>query len=180
VKKIIPLLLIFLILPLSIKKVPKIGIGISGKIEVENRIEIIKNPLEYDNITTEQLLNYFQIHKEMRKISEYIVEGCKKYNVSVILITAIIVQESSWGESDLARYKQNYFGLGAVDWNPNSAINFLNMDLKDAIIDSIRIIKEDYLYLNDIQKIGKKYCPTDSWSEKIIKIMNNLNEEVNK
>jgi len=131
---------------------------------------------EYE-ATTDKLLQYFKIHTEMRKIVPYIVKGCKQENVPILLITAIAIQESGWGTSDLARNKKNYFGISAYDWGPyKNASDFSKYTLEEAVIKSIQMIKKDYLTHGwTIDEIGAKYCPTDpKWSEHITDIMNDL------
>lgn len=131
---------------------------------------------EYE-ATTDKLLQYFKIHTEMRKIVPYIVKGCKQENVPILLITAIAIQESGWGTSDLARNKKNYFGISAYDWGPyENASDFSKYTLEEAVIKSIQMIKKDYLTHGwTIDEIGAKYCPTDpKWSEHITSIMNDL------
>ena len=131
---------------------------------------------EYE-ATTDKLLQYFKIHTEMRKIVPYIVKGCKQENIPILLITAIAIQESGWGTSDLAGNKKNYFGISAYDWDPyENASDFSKYTLEEAVIKSIQMIKKDYLTHGwTIDEIGAKYCPTDpKWSEHITSIMNDL------
>jgi len=143
---------------------------LSDKIATESRMS------KYE-VTTDKLLQYFKIHTEMRKIIPYIVKGCKQENVSVPLLTAIAIQESGWGTSDLARNKKNYFGIRAYDWGPyKNGSDFSEYTLEEAIIRSIQIVKKDYLTHGwTIDEIGKKYCPTNpKWSKHITSIMNDL------
>ena len=131
---------------------------------------------EYE-ATTDKLLQYFKIHTEMRKIVPYIVKGCKQENIPILLITAIAIQESGWGTSDLARNKKSYFGISAYDWGPyENGSDFSKYTLEEAVIKSIQMIKKDYLTHGwTIDEIGAKYCPTDpKWSEHITSIMNDL------
>ncbi len=135
---------------------------------------------EYE-ATTDKLLQYFKIHTEMRKIVPYIVKGCKQENIPILLITAIAIQESGWGTSDLARNKKNYFGISAYDWGPyKNGSDFSEYTLEEAIIRSIQIIKKDYFTHGwTIDEIGKKYCPTDpKWSKYITDIINDLQNNI--
>jgi beta-N-acetylglucosaminidase len=107
----------------------------------------------------------------MRKIAPYIVRACKKENVDIKLITAIAILESGWGTSRIAKEKKNYFGLSCYDWDPSgSALDFSKESIEDAILESVQIIKRDYLSNNwTLEQIGQKYCPTNPRWAKIIK-----------
>ncbi|PNZ79550.1 CHAP domain-containing protein [Staphylococcus petrasii] len=54
-------------------------------------------------------------------------DGCKKYNINEIYLIAHAFLESGYGTSNFAsgRYGiYNYFGINAVDWAPNKAIDY--------------------------------------------------------
>jgi uncharacterized FlgJ-related protein len=126
---------------------------------------------EFRDPDEERLVSYFETHKEMRKIAPYIVRACKKEQVDVKLITAIAILESGWGTSRIAKEKKNYFGLSCYDWDPSgSALDFSQEPIEDAILESVQIIKRDYLSNNwTLEQIGQKYCPTNPRWAKIIK-----------
>jgi uncharacterized FlgJ-related protein len=126
---------------------------------------------EFKDPDEEKLVNYFKTHKEMRQIAPYIVRACKKENVDIKLITAIAILESGWGTSRIAKEKKNYFGLSCYDWDPSgSALDFSQKSIENAILESVKIIKRDYLSNNwTIEQIGQKYCPTNPRWAKIIK-----------
>jgi|GEM_PF-4357983 len=125
----------------------------------------------------ERLASYFETHEEMRKIAPYIVRACKKEQVDVKLITAIAILESGWGTSRIAKEKKNYFGLSCYDWDPSgSALDFSKEPIEDAILESIQIIKRDYLSNNwTLEQIGQKYCPTNPrWAKIVREIMEQI------
>jgi uncharacterized FlgJ-related protein len=125
----------------------------------------------------ERLTSYFKTHKEMREIAPYIVRACKKENVDIKLITAIAIIESGWGTSDIARKKKNYFGLSCYDWDPaGSALDFSQESTENAILESVKIIKHDYLSNNwTLEQIGQKYCPTNPhWAKLVREIMEEI------
>ena len=167
-KKAIIFLVVFFIL--SVPHLQKQQIIQTAKAEAK-QIQEFKDPDE------EKLVNYFKTHKEMQKIAPYIVRACKKEQVDIKFITAIAILESGWGTSDIARKKKNYFGLSCYDWDPSgSALDFSQESLEDAIFESVKIIKRDYLGNNwTLEQIGQKYCPTNPrWAKIVREIMEEI------
>ncbi len=65
------------------------------------------------------------------------------YDFPVKVAVAQAAHESDYGTSELARIKNNYYGLNAVDWDPfNSAWSFDNPE--QCIISYMQLIKSNY------------------------------------
>lgn len=58
---------------------------------------------------------------------EMFVEAQKNYGINALLLFTQAVHESGWGTSALAMNKNNLFGWGAFDSNPNNAASFASV-----------------------------------------------------
>lgn len=67
-------------------------------------------------------------------IGKYLIEAQNKYGVNATLILALAIHESKWGQSDLARDKNNIFGLNAIDETPGESANYYK-SIETCIID---------------------------------------------
>ena len=64
----------------------------------------------------------------LRGKGQAFINAQNKYGVNAVTMLGIAINESGWGKSDLARYKNNLFGLEAYDSNPNDAKSFSSID----------------------------------------------------
>ena len=138
-------------------------------IKIETRIITKKSELEFQGIPEEILGKYVNKSKEMQEILPFIIEGCRKHNISERFVLAIAILESGWGKSEVAKQCKNYFGLGG-----KNAIDFSELSLGDAILESISIIKKDYPE-ETIEKISRRYCkPSAYWYNQIMEIQEEI------
>lgn len=82
--------------------------------------------------------------------------------------------ESSYGKSNFAVNRGNYFGIGAFDRNPNNAYN-MGDGLEEGIINGAKWIKEKYYdkgrtTLNKMKAAG--YATDPAWVGNIVSVMN--------
>lgn len=153
-----------------------------------NKGESYYNYYQYLSFRTKTTYNSDNINQylEKRKLSDsskmlltgsYFIDAQNNYGVNAILMMAIGMNESGRGESNLAKTKNNLFGLNAVDANPNEAANFFS-----SIEDCIHTYAYSYLsygYLqpgdyrfkganlgNKMEGLNYKYASDPFWAEK--------------
>ena len=61
---------------------------------------------------------------KMHNTAEDFVNSQKVYGVNALLMVSIAANESSWGNSNIAKKKNNLFGLNAVDSSPGESANY--------------------------------------------------------
>ena len=138
-------------------------------------------------VTEEQLDGYLyaqeQKHQRMVPLCGlgWIVVACaKQFKINSIFILALMIHESGWGRSRLARVKNNLCGWGAVDWNPfKMAWKFHSKEA--CVITVCRFLDKHYLtrggkYYHGvtIRDVNRVYASDKKWTDKICKHMNQI------
>ena len=108
---------------------------------------------------------------------EALVEAEKKYGVNALALAAIIVHESGWGRSSLARKKNNLAGINATDSNPfGNARTFKSK--AECIFYLAKMLKQQYLtsggsfYRGDnLAAVNACYATDPAWASKVASIM---------
>ncbi len=112
----------------------------------------------------------------------------QKYGVNALYLVAHSALESAWGKSNIAKAKNNFFGIAAYDSNPyTSATKFDNVDA--GILGAARWINEKYLsnssypargaHLgNKVSGMNVNYATAPHWGESIASIMFDANEKL--
>lgn len=102
------------------------------------------------------------------------------YGVNAYVLIAIAKLESQWGESQIARDKNNLFGFRAYDRAPYESAKSYE-SYKDSIYDVARYLSKNYLrpgatYFNgySLEAVNKKYCTDFSWAGKLRNILNRI------
>lgn len=100
------------------------------------------------------------------------VEAAKETGLNPIYLMAHAALESSWGNSDMARDRHNYYGINAVDTNPNRA-DRMGDSIDEGIIAGAHWIKSNfydhgYRTLEEMQRAN--YATDPSWEGNIEKI----------
>ncbi|MGI1805125.1 N-acetylglucosaminidase [Exiguobacterium sp. TDN 0502] len=109
----------------------------------------------------------------------------KKYRVNAAYLLAHAIHESDYGRSEIAREKNNLFGVNATDSAPGEDATVYT-SLTDSIQQTGRFIANDYLnrdgryyrgaYLGNKQKgMNVFYASDPFWSEKIAGILVKMN-----
>lgn len=113
--------------------------------------------------------------------ADVFLEAAKQSELDPKYIIAHAALESSWGTSQIARDKYNFFGIAAYNHDPyNSAKSFSSF--KEGIIQGAIWIKKNYIDegQNTLSKMiygEKSYCvdndgnPSQSWIDKIVSII---------
>ena len=112
----------------------------------------------------------------------------QKYGVNALYLVAHSALESAWGKSNIAKAKNNFFGIAAYDSSPyTSATRFDNVD--GGILGAARWINEKYLsnssypargaYLgNKANGMNVNYATAPYWGESIASIMFDANDKL--
>ncbi|HOB87737.1 MAG TPA: glucosaminidase domain-containing protein [Bacillota bacterium] len=108
------------------------------------------------------------------------IKAEEDYGINALVLAAIVVHESNWGNSSLARTKNNLAGLGAYDGSPyRSAITFSQK--AESIYFLAELLDRHYLtpggkHYNGphLAAIGKKYASDPRWAIKVAAKMKQL------
>lgn len=117
----------------------------------------------------------WQAHKASRLygLGETLVKAEEEHGINALVLAAIIVHESRWGRSAIARDKNNLAGLGAFDASPYaSAITFASKE--DSVYFLAELLAREYIvpegrYFHgpDLAGIGVKYASDPAWARKV-------------
>lgn len=107
----------------------------------------------------------------------------KDHGVNALFLVAVAVIESGWGNSQLARERNNLFGWQAYDHNVNAARWF---DSKEECIDIVaKSIKRSYLTKGGAfhrgftaKDVNIMYSSDPKWHEKVTQIMQSLSRQM--
>ncbi|ELC8442150.1 glucosaminidase domain-containing protein [Clostridium perfringens] len=86
-----------------------------------------KTSFTADQINT-YISNNAAYNSKLRNTGKYFIEAQDKYGVNALTMLGIAINESAWGTSYYARNKNNLFGIGAVDSNPDDAFYFESVE----------------------------------------------------
>ena len=110
-------------------------------------------------------------------------EAEKRYQVNALYLMAHSALESAWGRSQIAKDKNNFFGISAYDTTPyDSAKSFDNVD--KGILGAAKWIRENYIdegrtHLgNKSSGMNVLYASDPYWCEKIASIMMTINSKL--
>ena len=110
-------------------------------------------------------------------------EAEKRYQINALYLIAHSAIESSWGRSQIAKDKNNFFGIAAYDTTPyDSAKSFDDVD--KGILAAAKWIRENYIdngrtYLgNKASGMNVLYASDPYWGEKIASIMMRINSQL--
>ena len=110
-------------------------------------------------------------------------EAEERYQINALYLIAQSALESSWGRSQIAKDKNNFFGIGAYDTTPyDSAKSFDDVD--KGILAAVKWIRENYIdngrtYLgNKSSGMNVLYASDPYWGEKIASIMMRINSQL--
>ena len=110
-------------------------------------------------------------------------EAEERYQVNALYLIAHSALESAWGRSQIAKDKNNFFGIAAYDTTPyDSAKSFDNVD--KGILGAAKWIRENYIdegrtHLgNKSSGMNTLYASDPYWGEKIASIMMTINSKL--
>ena len=110
-------------------------------------------------------------------------EAEERYGVNALYLMAHSALESSWGRGQIARDKNNFFGISAYDNSPYlSAKSFDDVD--KGILGAAKWIRENYIDYgrdhlgNKATGMNVRYASDPYWGEKIASIMMTINSKL--
>ena len=153
----------------------------------------VENPFLYrdlrkpTNYTSEELNKVYSLMNiqgsRLAGKGEVFKEAEKRYQVNALYLMAHSALESAWGRSQIAKDKNNFFGIAAYDTTPyDSAKSFDNVD--KGILGAAKWIRENYIdegrtYLgNKSSGMNVLYASDPYWGEKIASIMMTINSKL--
>ncbi|SEB49750.1 glucosaminidase domain-containing protein [Paenibacillus sp. GP183] len=126
-------------------------------------------------LTVEHIAKIFEgTDLEGQDLERAILENEQEYGINAFFTIAVMKLESGHGKSQLAKTKNNLFGLNAVDSDAyNQALSFKTKE--EGIRKFGNIISEFYIDkgLTSVDKVAGKYCAANSnWPALVKNIMN--------
>ena len=182
----------------SIKVAPHISAMVIGKKYYSTDGEhfdgfTIKNPFLYKNLREPSNYSAAELDKlySMMNLQDSPLAGKgatfkeaeERYGVNALYLMAHSALESAWGRSQIARDKNNFFGIAAYDTSPYlSAKSFDNVD--KGILGAAKWIRENYIDYgrdhlgNKATGMNVRYASDPYWGEKIASIMMTINSKL--
>ena len=110
-------------------------------------------------------------------------EAEEHYHINALYLLAHSALESDWGRSNIAKDKNNFFGITAYDTTPYLSAKTFD-DVDKGILGATKWIKENYIdrgrtFLgNKASGMNVEYASAPYWGEKIASIMMNINSRL--
>ena len=144
----------------------------------------IRKPTNYTAAELDKVYSLMNIQgSRLAGKGEVFKEAEKRYQVNALYLMAHSALESAWGRSQIAKDKNNFFGIAAYDTTPyDSAKSFDNVD--KGILGAAKWIRENYIdegrtYLgNKSSGMNVLYASDPYWGEKIASIMMTINSKL--
>lgn len=134
------------------------------------------NLLEVSNISYDRLYGMLK-STALADLTNSFIKAEETYGVNCLAIVGIVALESSWGKSKRAIEDNNLSGYAI--YNRGSSYSFSSKE--ESIMETTRLLKEDYLNFNGKYHNGKslyavniKYCTSMDWNIKVNIIVNQL------
>ena len=153
------------------KAAPKIVKTVQQNLTANKPTSVVN---QASGLTSEQIEQLFEGSAlSGHELGEAVLVMEEKYGINAFFTVAVMKLESGHGKSKLAKQKNNLFGLNAIDGNAyNKAFSFKTKS--DSVEKFAQLISKNYVGkgLNTIEKVAKKYCPTnDKWPGLVKSIM---------
>ena len=110
-------------------------------------------------------------------------EAEEHYHINALYLLAHSALESEWGRSNIAKDKNNFFGITAYDTTPYLSAKTFD-DVDKGILGATKWIKENYIdrgrtFLgNKASGMNVEYASDPYWGEKIASVMMKINEKL--
>ena len=115
--------------------------------------------------------------------ADVFIKASNESNLDPKFIFSLASVESSYGRSEIAEDKGNYFGISAYNATPYESSKSFNGNLEDCIVSGAKWIAQNYsegsyMSLASMQSGSKAYCqldngtPSYNWISSIVSIMN--------
>ena len=144
----------------------------------------LRKPTNYTAAELDKVYSLMNINgSRLAGKGEVFKEAEKRYQVNALYLMAHSALESAWGRSQIAKDKNNFFGIAAYDTTPyDSAKSFDNVD--KGILGAAKWIRENYIdegrtHLgNKSSGMNALYASDPYWGEKIASIMMTINSKL--
>ena len=144
----------------------------------------LRKPTNYTAAELDKVYSLMNINgSRLAGKGEVFKEAEKRYQVNALYLMAHSALESAWGRSQIAKDKNNFFGIAAYDTTPyDSAKSFDNVD--KGILGAAKWIRENYIdegrtHLgNKSSGMNTLYASDPYWGEKIASIMMTINSKL--
>ena len=153
---------------------------LSSKVLTNGKRTAFVKPYEIStNITTASNATASEIDKQLEGtalhgLGQAFVDMEEKYGVNALFGVAVAITETGWGESYLARTRNNLFGIAAYDGNEGAAYSFAT---KEQAIDHWGDMIKD-VYFNrgyrDLVSVNSIYASNQGWSSDVAHHMSNI------
>lgn len=128
---------------------------------------------------TPNLLHRILAGTELESVAGDFVAAEGKYRINALIMAAHAALESAWGTSQFARERNNLFGIGAWDSDPNRAMRYAT---KERCIDwYAKYVTDEYLrpggqyfHTPNLSGMSKHYATDQKWGTKIVKIARDM------
>jgi len=156
----------------------------SGNGETQHLSAVTMPVYNISGFTTADFEYLWQMYKadNLTGTGEALIQAEQKYGINAVVLAAIVVHESNWGDSAIARTKNSLAGLGAFEGSAySSALSFAS---KADSIDYLARLLFLY-YINPQGKhyngphllgIGQTYAADPYWAIKVTRIMRQMVE----
>lgn len=136
-----------------------------------------KNPILSYNVTQKSYVSATDLAEvtegtELEGIEHAVVTAEDSYGINGLFVYAVATLESGNGTSDIARAKNNLFGMNAQDHDPFN-LAFSYDSFHESVLDFADRIQKYYINqgLTDIYSINTKYSSDPQWHSKVMNIM---------
>lgn len=134
------------------------------------------------NLTSDELEKAFE-GTYLAGLGQYFIEAEQEHGINAVFLASIGALESGWGKSDYAQNRNNLFGYGAYDSNPDNAFHFSSK--REGILTVGEKLSNNYLnssgkYYNGSTPSGVNvmYCSQSDWAGKVVTIMNKIMDSI--
>ena len=148
---------------------------------------IFKDLTEATNYSAEDLDKVFSLLNIDNSLLENkgatFKEAEEHYHINALYLLAHSALESDWGRSNIAKDKNNFFGITAYDTTPYLSAKTFD-DVDKGILGATKWIKENYIdrgrtFLgNKASGMNVEYASDPYWGEKIASVMMKINEKL--
>ena len=144
-------------------------------------VDIQKQQTQIEELTSQdmnKIIDYWIYHmgvsSEFKDKGDAFIQAAQETGYNPIYILAHAACESAWGSSYIARTKNNYFGINAVDHDPGQSYH-MGGSLEEGLSSGARWIYVNYYsngYTSLSQMKNAGYATDPNWSYAIVGIMN--------
>ncbi|MCX8074100.1 MAG: glucosaminidase domain-containing protein [Clostridia bacterium] len=123
--------------------------SVSNKSEIEDFLN--KKITQFSDVTADDLNKIIDLYTAdkpdsvMRGQGQAFYNAAKSAGLDPLFLVSLAGHETGWGTSKFAKDRYNFFGIGAVDSNPDKAYSYNDKTLEQALIEQSKWIKKNYV-----------------------------------